>query len=134
MVLRWALGAFLVFFAAVHGGYEPTPQPAGAPSFWRGQPGESWLLAALGPGPSQAIGQLLWVSAMVAFLAGGFALIGAFVPRAWWRPLTVFAAAASLLLAVLFRHPLQWASAAVDVLLLGLLLGLNWPAEDLVRG
>src|SRR5919201_314514 len=124
-VWRIALGLFFLMFAAVHGGWEPTPQPAGFPSFWRGQPGRSWLLSRVLPeAATLPIGQLLWMLPMAGYLAAGLGLLGWFVPTDWWQPLAVGSAAGSLLLAVFWWHPYQWISAIVNT---AVLVGVLWP-------
>ena len=130
MLSMWsiALGLFFLAFAAVHGGWEPTPQPTGYPSFWRGQPGRSWLLSPVLPeAATLPIGQLLWVLPMAGYLAAGLGLLGWFVPTDWWQLLAVGSAAGSLLLAVLWWHPYQWISAVVNAaVLVGVLWAMGW--------
>jgi len=113
-IWTFALALFFVMFAGVHGGWEPTPQPAGFPSFWRGRPGRSWLLSPLLPeSATLPIGQLLWVLPMAGYIAVGLGLLGWFVLIDWWQLLAVSSAAGSLLLAILWWHPYQWISALV---------------------
>jgi hypothetical protein len=124
------LAMFFRMFAAVHGGWEPTPQPTGYPSFWRGAPGRPWLLSrVLSESAAVPIAQLLWVLPMAGDLAAGLGLLGWFVPTSWWQPLAVGSAAASLLLAALWWHPYQWISAVVDAfVLIGVVFAPGWLA------
>lgn len=129
--MHFVIAALFVFFAAVHGGYEKTPYQAGTPSFWNGAIGHSWLLNGLGL-PAEAvksIGQLMWVIPMAGFILTGAALVGWFVPFAWWRPLAIGSATGSLLLWLLFFHPMQWASALLNVAFLAVLLGTDWASR-----
>ena len=58
----------------------------------------SWLLTKLiGNTGTYVVAFIIWPLALIGFVAGGFGLLGWFVPQAWWPSLTVGAAIISLL-------------------------------------
>lgn len=127
-MMKYIVALFFFGFAAVHGGYERTPYQPGTLSYWNSVYGKSWLLNGIGLSEAavRPIAQLLWVLPMAGFLAAGLALLGWFVPSAWWRPLVIASAGGSVLLAVLFWHPMQWLSALADLAILAVMLGTEW--------
>src|SRR5262245_1722631 len=64
--------------------------------------GDSWLLSgATGTSSAQLIGVVLWMAAMVGFIALAAVVMG-WLPATWWVPLSIAASAISLLAIVLF--------------------------------
>lgn len=58
-------------------------------SWWPTKMGQSWLLTTLGMEYRIVFGLvgLLWLVAMICFVAAGFGLLGIVVPHDWWRGL-----------------------------------------------
>jgi hypothetical protein len=77
------------------------------PSWWRPEPGRSWLLQGLGAGgdANRSIGGALLLVATAGYVLAGLAFAGWVVPSTWWPLFGAAAAAASVLLFVLFPHP-----------------------------
>jgi len=64
--------------------------------------GDSWLLSGfLGPTPTRVVGVALWAVALVGF-CGLAAMVVGWLPAAWFAPVAVVSAAASILGIVLF--------------------------------
>jgi hypothetical protein len=97
-------------------------------SGWQtGAPARSWLLGA--GGSTQGLATALWVVSLLACIVAGVVLMA---HPAWWRPLSVAAAAVSLLTLALFWQPNLILGAAVDAGILVALLWARWPAAELV--
>jgi hypothetical protein len=97
--------------------------------------GDSWLLTgAIGTGPAQAIGIVLWTASIVGFalLAG---IVMGWVTDAWWQPLAIASSVASLVAIAIF--PLAFpafstlAAAVVDVVLLVAVVWMAWAPSEL---
>ena len=91
------------------------------------------LTQPLGDVATRAVGSLLWLTALLAFLAVGVGIQG---QQAWWRTLAVAGAVVSLVALALFvdRRPTQPAlnAALFDGAVLVALLVLKWPPSSLV--
>lgn len=99
---------------------------------WGSRPAAtSWLLSPRGVAQASldAIGNPLWVAALLIFIAAGFAV---FFGISWWRWLAVVAAVVSLIAIGLFGQPNMLIGVAVDVAILVALLGVHWPAPSLL--
>jgi hypothetical protein len=97
--------------------------------------GDSWLLTGIaGPGATQAMGAVLWTSAMVGFVALAGVVFG-WLPEAWWSTLAIGASAASLAGLLLFPTAFPTFSSigafAVDVAVLASVLWFHWVPSDL---
>jgi hypothetical protein len=125
----------LVFF--VHGvGHAMGIMPAVGLATVKGWSSRSWLLTPLlGEAVSRIISIVLFLAALVGFLAAALGLMGWLVPHESWRTLAVVSAVISLVAIALFWNafvaffPNKLGSIAVDVATLVCLLGLNWPTE-----
>jgi hypothetical protein len=98
-----------------------------------GQSAHSWLLTAtLGDVSTRVIGGLLWLVAIVGFLAAGVGLLG---QHAWWWTLALVSAGVSLVALVLFLKGIDTqpvlSAALMDVAILVVLFWLRWPSADL---
>jgi hypothetical protein len=96
----------------------------------------SWLLnPLLGEGVARFISIILFVAALVGFLATALGVMGWLVPHDTWRTLALLSAVISLVALVLFWNafvsfiPNKLGAIAVNVATLVCLLGLNWPTE-----
>ena len=125
----------LVFL--VHGvGHSMGIIPAVRPVDVKGWSSRSWLLTPLlGEAASRIISVILFLVAMLGFLAATLALMGWLVPHDYWRTLAVAAAVISLVAIALFWNafvsliPNKVGAIAVDIAVLVCLLVLNWPTE-----
>ncbi len=96
----------------------------------------SWLLTnPLGDSLSRILCIALYGAALLGFVAAALALLGWGIPHDWWRALAVGAAVFSLVALVLFWNaliflfPHKVGALAINVVTLGSLFVLNWPAE-----
>ena len=92
--------------------------------------GDSWLLTGVtGQTVSNVVGLVLWVAAMVGFVASAAVVMG-WLPAAWWVPLAVGSSIVSLVAIALFPAAFPAtstiAAAVVDVAVLVAVLGLKW--------
>ncbi len=125
----------LVFF--VHGvGHAMGIMPALGLSSVKGWSSRSWLLTPLlGEAISRVISIVLFLAALVGFLAAALGLMGWLVPHDSWRTLAVASAVISLVAIALFWNafvsfiPNKLGAIVVDVATLVCLLVLNWPTE-----
>jgi hypothetical protein len=99
---------------------------------WADQSGHSWLMTPLlGDMPTQVVGGAIWIATIGLFVAG----VGGFLTgQDWWRAVTVAAAIVSIVGIVLMWDGIATTNAilalAFDVLILGSLLWLQWPAPE----
>lgn len=93
------------------------------PSWWRPEPGRSWLLSRIGLGPTatRLIGGTLWVAAATGFVAAGLGALGLPILHNLWPVLAAVSAVVSLLMFALFWHP--W---LVVGLMINLLIVIVW--------
>jgi hypothetical protein len=125
----------LVFL--VHGvGHFMGIMPAVGLSSVKGWSSRSWLLTPLlGETASRIISVVLFLAALVGFLAAALGLMGWLVPHDTWRTLAVASAMISLIALALFWNafvsffPNKLGAIVVDVATLVCLLVLNWPSE-----
>jgi hypothetical protein len=94
--------------------------------------GDSWLLSgAIGTTPSQAVGVVLWIAALVGFIALAAVTVG-WLPAEWWPPLAIGASLASiaglLLFPLAFPTTSTLGAAVVDVVVL--VAGLRFALTD----
>lgn len=99
---------------------------------WRG---DSWLISgAVGTTGTQMVGGVLWAAAIVGFTALAAATVG-WLPAAWFAPLAIGSAAASLLGLVLFPIAFPVVSTigalVVDVAVIVAVIGYHWLPGDL---
>jgi hypothetical protein len=92
--------------------------------------GDSWLLTGVtGQTVSQAIGIVLWMTALVGFVAAAAVVMG-WLPATWWAPLSLVASAASLVAIALFPTAFPTFSTVgavvVDVAVLVAVLWFRW--------
>lgn len=118
-MLKFVVGLLFLGFAAIHGGYEPTPQPVGGLSYWKSNYGDSWALSRVLPAEGvKVIAAVLWAGATVGFIITGFSVMGFLAPTNWWQITAFSAATMSLLLAIFFWHPWEWLSALIDAVMM----------------
>ena len=76
-----------------------------------------------------AFGTALWLVALFVFLAAGAAIL---FNQEWWRQLAIIGAAVSLLTIALFWQTTMILGALVDVAIVVVLVGSDWPSPALV--
>jgi hypothetical protein len=122
---KFVLAFFLGMHGLIHLGYvTPAPPDPKYPFSLS----KSWLMTSLGlPGPTvRAIGIILSALTVIGFMLTGLATAGVVVPQGWWTRLTMFSAAASLLLLILFWHTWLVLGILIDLALMGAILWLHW--------
>ena len=99
----------------------------------------SWLLTPiLGETISRILSIILFLIALIGFVASALALLGWVVPHDWWRTLAVVSAVISIVTIVLFWNafvaffPNKVGALGVDIAVLVCLLVLNWPTEAML--
>jgi hypothetical protein len=102
----------------------------------KGWNSRSWLLTPLiGETAGRILSIILFVVALIGFVASALALLGWLVPHEWWRTLAVVSAVISIVTIVLFWNafvalfPNKVGALGMDVAVLACLLVLNWPTE-----
>jgi hypothetical protein len=102
----------------------------------KGWNSRSWLLTPLiGEAASRILSIVLFMVALVGFIASALALLGWLIPHGWWRTLAIVSAVISLITVVLFWNafvsliPNKVGALGVDIAVLVCLLMLNWPTE-----
>lgn len=127
---RWIIGLAVL----AHGVGHVLFMPAMAGLMKLGTSGHSWLLTGVaGDGLTKGLATLVGGVVFVAFVAASG---GLFLQAAWWRPLTIAASVASIILIVAMWDglPTSPAIAALvfDGLVLAALVVARWPSEDLI--
>jgi hypothetical protein len=97
--------------------------------------GDSWLLtSAAGQSASNVIGMVLWIAALLGFVAAAAVVIG-WLPASWWVPLAVASSVASLVAIALFPNAFPMtstvAAVVVDVAVLAAVLVFRWTPTTL---
>ena len=97
--------------------------------------GDSWLLSGVvGPTVTQLIGVVVWLLALVGFVILAGVVIG-WLPIAWWQPLAIASAIASMVGIALFPAAFPVFSTvgalAVNVAVLVAVLWADWSPTDL---
>ena len=92
--------------------------------------GDSWLLTGpTGQTVSNVIGLLLWLAAMVGFVATAAVVMG-WLPASWWVPLAVGSSVVSLVAIALFPTAFPTTSTLgaviIDVAVLAAVLVFKW--------
>ena len=92
--------------------------------------GDSWLLTGVtGQTVSNLIGLVLWIAAMVGFVAAAAVVMG-WLPASWWVPLAVGSSVVSLVAIALFPAAFPTTSTVgavvVDIAVLVAVIGLKW--------
>ncbi|HSL29914.1 MAG TPA: hypothetical protein VK900_11995 [Anaerolineales bacterium] len=105
-------------------------------SWWPVNMGRSWLLSSLGLNQTLAlyrVGGFLWLAGGIALVTAGLGVLGFIVPTGWWRELAIGGGAISLLMLLLYLHPLMLIGTASSLAVLISLLWAKWPPANLVR-
>lgn len=114
------------------------PSEVPNPSFVSWYPinmGRSWLFSVLGIQnslPAYRLGGILWLIGGLLLVAGGIGVFGILVPVVWWRGLALAGAAISLLMLLLYFHPLMIIGTASSIAVLVALGWFHWPTVSLL--
>ena len=134
------LRALIAFVLFIHGiGHVMGVLPALKLGSVEGWNSRSWLLTPiLGETISRILSIILFLVALVGFVASALALLGWVVPHDWWRTLAVVSAVISIVTIVLFWNafvsffPNKVGALGVDIAVLVCLLVQNWPTEAML--
>lgn len=110
------------------------PNPAFV-SWWPLNMGRSWLFSWIGLERTLAvyrIGGLLWLVAGLALVGAGLSVSGLVIPTDWWRALALAGSALSLVMLVLYFHPLMLIGTSSSLAVLVALLWFHYPPTNLV--
>jgi hypothetical protein len=99
----------------------------------------SWLLTPiLGETISRILSIILFLLALIGFIASSLALLGWLVPHDWWRTLVIVSAVISIVTIILYWNafvaffPNKVGALGVDIAVLVCLLVVNWPTEAML--
>ena len=97
--------------------------------------GQSWILSGVaGPTVTQLVGIVVWSAALIGFIVLAGVVMG-WLPLAWWVPLAVLSAVASLIGVLLFPTAFPTISTigavAVDLAVLVAVTWASWSPTDL---
>ena len=134
------LRALLAVVLLIHGiGHVMGVMPALGLSTVEGWNSRSWLLTPiLGETISRILSIILFLAALVGFVASSLALLGWLLPHDWWRTLAVVSSVVSIVTIILFWNafvaffPNKIGALGVDIAALVCLLVLNWPTEAML--
>lgn len=86
--------------------------------------GRSWVLSALGFERTllARAGGILWLLAGLTLVAAGFSVLGFLIPPSWWRTLALIGAVISLVMLIVYFHPLFGVGIGASTVLLSALL------------
>jgi hypothetical protein len=97
--------------------------------------GRSWLLSSMGWGRSlfaYRIGGLLWLAGGILLVTAGLSVLGILVPVDWWRDLALAGSAISLLMLLVYFHPLMIVGTASSLAVLIARVWFHWPAVNVL--
>ena len=143
--MKLLIAAFLIIHGLIVAGQaagsfgSTLPKEIQNPAFvnwWPVNMGRSWLLSSLGLNQTLAlyrVGGFLWLAGGIALVTAGLGVLGFIVPTGWWRELAIGGGAISLLMLLLYLHPLMLIGTASSLAVLISLLWAKWPPANLVR-
>ena len=121
----------LITAAQSGGSFKPT---GGVPNlkwldWWPTPLGQSWLLARWGLEHSLwgTLAGILWLVAAACLIAAGLGLIGLVIPASYWRILAGCGAVLSLVLLIIYAHPLNAVGIGANLAILLVMLWARWP-------
>ncbi len=97
----------------------------------------SWLLPSLPTATAGTLASVIWLLAMIGFVAAALSFWGILVPGDWWRTLAIASAVVSLLGITLFFG--TWppfntvAALAVNVAVLVSQIWMRWPPQAMLQ-
>jgi hypothetical protein len=126
----------LITASQASGSFHPTggtPNPKWV-SWWPTPLGQSWLFARLDLEKSflGTLAGVLWLIAAACLIAAAFGLFGFLVPTPWWRALAGAGAVLSLVLFILYVHPLYAIGIGANIAILLVLLWAKWPTPEVM--
>lgn len=114
-LMRYLLAGFLVVHGIGH---------VGGPWFFM----RSWLSPQFAASPLKWVFVVIWLTAMVAFIAAGIMVLQ---HQAAWRTIALAASVVSLAISVLFIQSPAFNAAAADVIILAALVLFQWPTVEI---
>ena len=105
-------------------------------SWWPINMGRSWLFSWFGLEKALIVYRLsglFWLAGGIALVAAGLGVMGFLVPIDWWRELAIGGAAISLIMLIIYFHPITSIGTASSLAVLIALLWAKWPPTSLVR-
>src|SRR5690606_18724335 len=102
--------------------------------WWPINLGRSWLFSSLDldRAPSAYwLGGILWLAGGILLVAAGLGVWDFVVSAEWWRILAIGGAAISLLMLVIYFHPMMSFGTAASLAILIALLWAKWPPVTL---
>lgn len=97
--------------------------------------GRSWLLSALGLERSliaYRVGGLLWLVGGLTLVVAGLSLFGILIPVDEWRSLAMAGSVISLLMLLIYFHPLMIIGTASSLAVLISIGWFHWPAVHVI--
>ncbi len=113
---RYLIAGFLVLHGIGH---------VGGPWFFL----RSWLSPQLVESPLKWVFVVIWLGAMIAFVATGVLMMQ---NQAAWRTIALAASIVSLVVSALYIQGPAFNAAAADVVIFAALLVLQWPTAEMV--
>ena len=123
LAIRLVIGFLLIIHGFAH--YRITT------AWGKREKAQAPLLSGMGVNGAavQALGNVLWVVSLFAFIVAGLVLI---IQPGWWLPPTIFAALVSLMTIGLYWMPSAVAGALVDLGAIIALLVFRWPTAEML--
>lgn len=126
----------LIVAAQSSGGFKPPTGGLQNPSWvawWPTNLGQSWLLSSLGLErmPFTTFILLLNLVGGIALVVAGLGALGILVPPSWWQNLAIAGAAISLIMLIIYLHPLYALGMAANMAILIALLWVHWTPMSL---
>ena len=89
-------------------------------SWWPTTLGRSWFLSLLNLEGSliDKVFGLFWLAPVVCLVAAALGVVGYFIPDTAWRTLAIYGASGSLIMLLLYLHPLFIIGILVDIAIL----------------
>ena len=135
--MKIIIALFFIAHGLVHAGLAAAPNPddpdARAGAFFT-SPERSWLFhrSSFGKNIVQWIGIILVAFATIGFVLAGLGVFGVPGLEDLWRSIAVISSIFSLVLLVLFWHPLLILGVLIDTAIIVSLVWISWPSPDLL--
>lgn len=103
-------------------------------NWWPANLGQSWILKNAGIEKSLlgTLAGILWIIAGICIIASALGLFGFVIPTNLWRLLAGVGATISLLLFIIYAHPLYAIGIGANIAILLILLWAKWPTPEML--